>query len=466
MSHLSKASVFSATLWVLMAYGLSQLIRLVSNIFVSRLLEPEMFGIMAIIQSIMIGLEMFSDMGFWAYIVRHKDGNNVHLLNVVWTMQVVRGWLMFLIVTIIGLTMMFLNNYQPSILFGVYADDRLPVIICIVGLSAIMNGYKTMYAAVMSRDLKRGKIELVQLLAQIAGAIIMVSWAWVNPTIWALVSASLVSSFILLICSYLFFPIRHKMSWDKKIGHDIFQFGKWIIIASALTFISQQGDRIFFGAKLNAEILGIYSIAFMLATTVSTVVQQLSSKIVYPLLAGSVNTEITSVKNKYYQIRKRIDPAVFFVTGLLFFLSPTIIRILYDARYKDAGWMLQILLVSVIGSSLSSVSQECLSALGITKVQMKVMLLRTFCLLAGLTLGYELYGLHGAVWAVAINVWFGLPVIYLQLFNCRIFSFFGEIRMLPIVFIGYLTGYFLVELFQYRSFYVFPSIGSVSFGLR
>jgi len=437
MSNFRKSSIFTATLWVLIAYGLSQLIRLISNIFVSRLLAPEMFGVMAIVQSIMIGLEMFSDMGFWAYIVRHKDGNDEKLLNVVWTLQVVRGWIMFFILTFIGLSVMLINLYCPSMLQGVYADDRLPILIFIVGLTAILNGYKSMYAAVMSRDLKRGRVEFVQLLAQIAASIIMVIWAWVSPTIWALVSAYLVSSLMLLISGYLFFPIRHKISWDKAIRNDVFQFGKWIVFASALTFIAQQGDRVFFGAILSADILGIYSIAFMLANTLSTITQQISTKIVYPVLASSVNLERTVLKHIYYKIRLKVDAAVFFVSGILIFFAPNLIEVLYDSRYEDAGWMLQILIVSVIGTVLSAVAQECLSALAITKVRMQIMLVRTIGLIIGLPVGYELFGLQGAIWAVSLNVWLGLPLMYRYLAKNNLFSWFHEVKQLPIVVVSY-----------------------------
>ena len=92
---LYKNKIFVAGFWVLLMFGLSQLVRLGANIYVTRELEPQMFGVMAVVYVVTIGLEMFSDIGLWAYIVRHKTPEDPLVLNVVWTLQVVRGWHLF-----------------------------------------------------------------------------------------------------------------------------------------------------------------------------------------------------------------------------------------------------------------------------------------------------------------------------------------------------------------------------------
>ena len=89
---------------------------------------------------------------------------------------------------------------------------------------------------------------------------------------------------------------------------------------------------------------------------------------------------------------------------------------------------------------MSAVSAECLAALSITKVRMWVMLTRTLGLFIGLPLFFSLYGFYGAVWVIALNVWVSLPVIYWALAKNSIFSFLKEIRLLPVVGVGYLIG--------------------------
>ena len=437
---LDKKKFFIASFWVILIFGLSQLVRLGSNLIVTRLLVPEMFGVMAVVNVVIFGIAMFTDLGLWAFIVRHKNPDDPHLLNVVWTLQVIRGWLMFVVVLILAAVFFVGNWYLPNYFHGIYADSRLPLLVIIAGVGSLIGGYKSMASPMMSRKLEVGKLELMELLSQIAGIIFMIIWVWFRPSIWALVTSGLVSALTNTFLTYYLFPFRHKFTLDKAIIKDVFHFSKWIVIASVLTYLFSQGDKLFFAGKIEAAELGVYSIAFMLVATLTSVTQTLAEKIVFPVFASLAHGDRSVLKERYYQVRQYLDAPIFFATGLLIALGPKIVSILYDARYSNAGWMFQILIFSVIGNTLSLVSMECLSALSITQVRMWVMLIRTIGLFIGLPLSFNLYGLHGAIWMVAFNVWLSIPVVYWTLAKNSVFSLFREIKMLPIIGVGYFLG--------------------------
>ncbi len=111
---LDKKKIFIASFWVILIFGLSQLVRLGSNLIVTRLLVPEMFGVMAVVNVVIFGIAMFTDLGLWAFIVRHKNPDDPHLLNVVWTLQVIRGWLMFVVVLILAVVFFVGQLYLPK----------------------------------------------------------------------------------------------------------------------------------------------------------------------------------------------------------------------------------------------------------------------------------------------------------------------------------------------------------------
>lgn len=406
-----------------------------------------MFGIMAVVSVVTIGIAMFTDLGLWAFVVRHKDPENPHLLNVIWTLQVMRGWMMFFFILVMVIILVIGNQYIPNYFHGIYADSRLPILILIAGIGSVIGGYASMASPVMHRKIEVGKLEFAEFIAQLAGTLLMIIWVWLYPTIWALLVAGLVSVSVRTFLSYHFFPFRHKLVWDKAIVKEVFHFSKWIVIASALTYLFMQGDKLFFAAKIDAAALGIYSIAFMLAGTLTSITETIAPKIVFPVFSSIVHGDRNQLKQQYYKVRLHLDLPVFLIVGLLLALGPTIVSFLYDARYHDAGWILQILLFSVIGNTLSVVSAECLSALSITKVRMWVMLIRTLGLFIGLPLSFHLFGFHGAIWAIALNVWITLPVIYWNLAKNSVFSFLKEIRMLPAVGIGYAIGKIFLGFF-------------------
>lgn len=443
---LDKKKVFIASFWVILIFGLSQLVRLGSNLIITRLLVPEMFGVMAVVNVVIFGIAMFTDLGLWAFIVRHKNPEDPHLLDVVWTLQVIRGWLMFLVVLILAATLALGNQHLPNYFSGVYTDAHLPLLIIIAGVGSLIGGYKSMASPMMSRKLEVGKLEMMDLASQIAGITLMITWVWLRPSIWALVASGLLSAFTGTFLSYYLFPYQHKFVIDKSIVKEVFHFSKWIVIASVLTYLFSQSDKLFFAGKIGAAELGIYSIAFMLVATLTSITQTLAEKIIFPVFSSLAHGERSVLKQRYYQVRQYLDVPIFFVTGLLIAFGQTIINTLYDSRYTSAGWMFQILIFSVIGNTLSLVSMECLSALSITKVRMWVMLIRTVGLFIGLPLFFNLYGMYGAIWVVALNVWLSLPVVYWTLAKSSVFSFFKEVRMLPMIGVGYLLGSALLKL--------------------
>ena len=438
--------LFIASFWVILIFGLGQVLRLGSNLIVTRLLEPEIFGVMAVVTVVIFGVAMFTDLGLWAFVVRHKTPEDPHMLNVVWTLQVLRGWVMFFFIALMILVFVVASKKIPSYFHGVYADTRLPLLILVASISSVIGGYKSMISPLMSLKFELRKLELIDFFSQTTAVIVMLIWVWLYPTIWALLMAAVISTSISTISSYYFFPLRHKLVWDKAVASEVFHFSKWILLASALTYLFSQGDRLFFAGKIDASQLGVYSIAFMLAATLISITQMLASKIVFPIFANIVNNNRQSLKDKYYKIRLYLDAPLFLAAGLLIALGPSIVSILYDPRYNNAGWILQILAFAVIGETLLTVSMECLSALSITKVRMWVMVIRTVGLFIGLPFFFNQYGFYGAIWVIAVNASLALPLVYYTLARKSVFSLVREIRMLPLLGLGYALGKALIIL--------------------
>jgi len=445
---MDRKKIFTAGFWILGAFGLSQLLRLGSNLIVTRLLAPEMFGLMAIVQVVLHGIGMFSDLGLWAFIVRNKEGTNKKLLDTVWTIQVIRGWLIFLIVGVLAGALVFISEVLNIDIGAIYGDEQLPLLLIIVGLTAVITAHKTMAPAIESRELNRGRLEVIDLISQICGISMMLSIAWNFHSIWALVSAGVVAKMVNVVLTYKLFSYRHQFAWNKEIVKEVFTFGKWIVGASVLSYLALQGDKLIFASYVSASELGVYSIAFMLAGVVSSILDKLTSKIGLPVFSRIVAESPGKLKDKYYFIRLRQDFIVFTLIGGLIAIAPTLIDFLYDDRYYDAGWILQILSISLVGFVMTRLGLSCLTALGCTKIRMHIMLVKSLMIFIGLPILLNKYGLEGAVWGVTLSAFVGIPIQYVEMNRKGVFSFIKEVRVLPVVGISYfLSTYILTVLF-------------------
>ncbi|MFM6402608.1 oligosaccharide flippase family protein, partial [Planktothrix sp.] len=102
MTSLSKKAI-QGTIWTLFGYGGSQVLRFGGNLILTRLLVPELFGLMALVNTFITGLNLFSDVGIRPSIIRSQRGDDPEFLNTAWTIQVFRGlglWIICLLITV------------------------------------------------------------------------------------------------------------------------------------------------------------------------------------------------------------------------------------------------------------------------------------------------------------------------------------------------------------------------------
>ncbi len=69
-----KSRIIKATAWLIGGNVSSQMLRLISNLLLTRLLTPDAFGLVASVNTLYFGLVMFSDFGVWQSVVKSEDG--------------------------------------------------------------------------------------------------------------------------------------------------------------------------------------------------------------------------------------------------------------------------------------------------------------------------------------------------------------------------------------------------------
>src|SRR5262245_53429100 len=109
-----KKRVLRAGTWSLAGHGLSQAIRFGSNLLMTRLLVPDMFGVMAIASILAMCLALFSDLGLRQNIIQSKRGSDSAFLNTAWMVQILRGIVLWFFYFSVGL-LCFLADHMGMI---------------------------------------------------------------------------------------------------------------------------------------------------------------------------------------------------------------------------------------------------------------------------------------------------------------------------------------------------------------
>jgi O-antigen/teichoic acid export membrane protein len=129
---------------------------------------------------------------------------------------------------------------------------------------------------------------ILSIVVHVLGIVAMVAWAAVVPSVWALVFGHIVVAISAVVLGHVFLSTyRHKFCLDRAVMRELIQFGKWITVGTAITFLAMQYDRILLGKLVPFDLLGTYSIALAVAVLPSWLVTHLAHSILFPLLSRS-----------------------------------------------------------------------------------------------------------------------------------------------------------------------------------
>ena len=181
----------------------------------------------------------------------------------------------------------------------------------------------------------------------------MIGWAFIDRSIWALVAGAICSAVVRVILSHTWLPgVPNRWQWDKLAFREIFHFGKWMFLSSILGFLVNSGDRLLLGGLLNTNSLGIYSIAYLIFNSVEQLPTKIMGDVSFPALSEVSRDRPTELKRSYYRFHVVIASFVYICSGVLITSGASLVHLLYDPRYEQAGWMLEILAVALADRSI------------------------------------------------------------------------------------------------------------------
>jgi O-antigen/teichoic acid export membrane protein len=347
------ATVRRGSFWSLAGYGGSQALRFGGNLLLTRMLLPEAFGLMALINALLIGLQLFSDIGIGPGIIQNRRGDDPAFLDTAWTVQILRGIALWIVACAVAL---------PFAAF--YGDPGLAWLLPIAGLTALLAGFNSTRIFSMYRHVNLARVSTLELVSQAAGIAVMIAVALVDRSIWALVAGGLAGSLTKLLLSHTILPgLANHFRWDRSALGPMLRFGRWIFFSTILTFLVGQSDRLVFGKLVPLAVLGVYSVGAMIATMPATALSRMASSVYFPVYSRLHNSG-RDLGSAFGRVRR---PALLLAGWMIAGLAgggEAAVRLLYDERYVEAGWIIQLLALGSWFTVLESTNGAALLARG------------------------------------------------------------------------------------------------------
>ena len=397
-----KSKALKASAGEIMGVAGSHVLRFVSTLILSRLLFPEAFGLAALVGIFNTGLVMLSDVGLLQSVLQDERGDDRRFLDTVWTLQVIRG-----------VTLWWLASLLAWPMAAIYGEPALQLMIPVGATSVLLLGFASTSLMTLRRRLNVIRLVRIELAGQTVGLAAVVAWALVSPSAWAIVAGGLAGALYRLVASHLIdVGYRNWFAWDHEARRRITDLGKWVYGSSSLTFVGRQSDRLLLGHYMGMATLGIYSIAVTLGEALGAAVERITRGVLLPLLSRVHRDEPEKLGEVYYKARLRLDLLGLVPLGVLAAMAQTVVEVLYDPRYIEAGWMLQALCLRVAMNMVLTPVEVCLFSIGRVRYSLYRNVGRCVWILIGVPIVWPAWGLVGVVWVTATSEIPGLFVLW------------------------------------------------------
>ncbi len=429
--------------FILAGHATVNVLRMGGQIVLTRLLPPEAFGIMAIVHSFRGAIDLFSDLGIGPSIIQNERGDDPIFLDTAWTIQFVRGIALFLVASALAVPFAY-----------VYEHAELRYLIPISSVAALLAGVQSVKYFTAERHLDLARPALIEVLAQVAALTVMVIWALVSPSVWALVAGGLTGAVMDVVLAHALLRGHNaRLRWDKSTARSLLRFGKWIFLSTLLTYTVGEADRLIFGKLTTLGDLGVYHVALTIASVPTGAMHQLAGKVIFPLFSRVRNTgeDLAQVFRRARQLHLVLSGWA--LSGLIGG-GQAAVALVYEGRYEDGGWMLQLL---AMGCWFATPDQTN-AYVNLASGRPRWLAAANFGKLVGMVLlipvGYTVAGFRGALAGFAMAELFRYAVSTTGVYRHGLRTMAQDLKISAVVLAASVAGRYTVTFLHERGVHV------------
>jgi O-antigen/teichoic acid export membrane protein len=246
----AKQRVLRAGLWSFALLIAEKLLGLVRVVVLAVLLSPREFGLFGMAILTMMAMDAMTRTGFQQALIRDPRDITRHL-NVAWSVHLVRGMLLAVILLVIA--------PQVASYLGEPGAIRLMRAIALV---LVLQGLSNIGVVYFQKELSFRKEFAFRFSGTVADLLGAVLAAWVLHSAWALVVGLIAGDFVRLIVSYRIHPYRPRLSFERKSLVQLARYGIWLSLTGMMLFIGTRAAGLVVGKLAGATALGFYQTAY------------------------------------------------------------------------------------------------------------------------------------------------------------------------------------------------------------
>lgn len=242
------SEVITGTRWSTASMALTQVVRVASQIVLTRLLFPSDFGVVTLAFTFAQFLDIFKDLGIATAIVQ-RPVISYRLLNS-----------LFWISVLFGLATSTLFVVASPLLAQGLDDGRAVGVFRLIGLSLLISSFGMVHRGVLHRRRRFRRMAMVTLTNGLVTAACSVALAAVGASVWSLAIGQVVGALASVVVAWhgSGFRVRFHLRLSDTIG--VWGFSLSITAFNVVNFFFLNADKLIVGVMFGEIALGLYGL--------------------------------------------------------------------------------------------------------------------------------------------------------------------------------------------------------------
>ncbi|MEO8003688.1 MAG: MOP flippase family protein [Betaproteobacteria bacterium] len=385
--------------WVALSQAARILSQLASVALLSRLLQPEDYGLMAMAMVVSNCAYLFRDMGTAAAIIQ-KDRLSPAMVDTVHWTNVALGLLIGAIVLLAA----------PVVAAAFHAPDLEPLL-RVLALVFPLSSFGVSRQALFERESKFSLVAFAEVLASFLGLAVALVLAWGGAGVWSLVAQVFVASAVLTAVFAAASGYRPALSWQRAQFKALLGFSGHLTLFNCVNYLSRNADSMVIGRLLGTAPLGIYSMAYRLMLFPVQNMTWVATRALFPVMSRhqNANAEIARLYLKSIAFIAFLTAPM--MAGLAALREP-FVTLVFGERWNAVAQVIAWLAPAGFIQSVVSASGTLFMAKGKTDGLFRLGVAGAVVQIAAFTAGSH-WGINGvAGWYLTANVILAIPVLH------------------------------------------------------
>ena len=232
------------------AIAIGRILQIIAALVLIKQLSPYQMGVVGLLTAVFAGAYSLTNLGFDRYLV-HADNEKVESASVydnIWTLQVIRGCLVFLACYILSIVIPALSEFTSVV------GTQL----IWIGGALLINNLSNPYIVKFERNGNFNYLAVSRGLSISLSSLFMIVMIQFTADPWVYVVGQLTSTSIYTVLTYVLSKKKPSIRFDLHITKDVLAYCKHLLLIAVVSFVVFQFENYYVGFAFGVEALGYY----------------------------------------------------------------------------------------------------------------------------------------------------------------------------------------------------------------